>query len=94
MVDCCWKAKPKQTWQLSETRETSVLVLTSQYVTTGLFLVSLLVQFCTPLQVKFQVFRQLKQGEEKLILKKIFDFLIRMSCRFDQANKKNLSYTL
>ena len=61
------KAKPKQTQQLSETRETSILVLTSQYVTTQLSTVSLLAQFCTPPEVKFHVFRWLKRGEEKLI---------------------------
>ena len=34
MYERTWKAKPKPTRQLSETRETSVLVLTSQDVTT------------------------------------------------------------
>ena len=65
-----WKAKPKQTPQLNETRETSVLVLTSQYVTTR---PSLLARFCTPPEVKFHIFRRLKHGGEKSILKKIFD---------------------
>ena len=41
MYECTWKAKPKQTRQLSETQETSVLVLMSQYVTTRLSLTKL-----------------------------------------------------
>ena len=84
-----WQAKPKQTRQLSEL----VLVLTSQHVTARLSLVSLLARFCIPPEVKFHVFRQLNR-EEKSILKIFFDFLIRTSCRFKQANKKNLLYTL
>ena len=48
-----WKAKPKQTRQLSEL----VLVLTSQHMTAQLSPVSLLARFCTPPEVKFHVFR-------------------------------------
>ena len=56
-----WKAKPKQTRQLSEL----VLVLTLQHVAARLSQVFLLARFCTPPEVKFHVFRQLKRGEEK-----------------------------
>ena len=87
---CKWKAKPKQTRQLSEL----VLVLMSQHVTARLSLVSLLVWFCTLPRVKFHVFRQLKRGEEKWILKIFFDFLIRTSCDSIKRIKKILSYTL
>ena len=65
MYERTLKAKPKQIRQLSETLETSVLVLMSQYVTTQLSPVSLPARFCTPPEVKFHVFRQLKCGEEK-----------------------------
>ena len=85
-----WKAKPEQTRQLSEL----VLVLTSLHVTARLSLVFLLARFCTPPEVKFHVFRQLKRGEEKSISNFFYHFLIKISCRFNQANKKNLSYTL
>ena len=54
------KAKPKQTRQLSEL----VLVLTSQHMTAQLSPVSLLAWFCTPPEVKFHAFRQLKRREE------------------------------
>ena len=45
-------------------------------------------------EVKFHVFKQQKRGEGKSKSKIIFDIHIRMPFRFDQANKKNLSYTL
>ena len=68
---------------------------TTQDVTTRLSPVSLLARFCNLPEVKFHAFRRLKRGEEKSILKKMFDFLIRTSCRFDQANnKKSVIYTL
>ena len=86
-----WKAKPKQTRQLSEL----VLLLTAQHVTARLSSVSLLARFRTPPKAKFHVFRQIKRGDEKSILKFFFDFLIRTSCSFDQANKKkSVMYTL
>ena len=67
-----WKAKLKQTRELSEL----VLVLTSQHVTARLYPVFLAARFCTPPEVKFYVFRQLKRGEEKSMLKNFFSIFL------------------
>ena len=79
-----------QTRQLNEL----VLVLTSQQVTARPFPVSFFAWFCTPPEVKFQVFSQLKPEEKSILNYFFFRFLIRTSCRFDQANKKSVIYTL
>ena len=85
------KVKSKQTRQLGEL----VLLLTSQHATARLSPVSLYARFCTPPEVKFNVFRQLKRGEEKSILKIFSFYLIRTSCRFNRANtKKSVIYAL
>ena len=50
--------------------------------------VFLAARFCTPPEVKFYVFRQLKRGEEKSI------FLLEHHVDSIKQIKKNLSYTL
>ena len=80
----------KQTRQLSEL----VLVLTLQHLTARLSQVSLLVRFCTPSEVKFHVFRQLKRGEEKSILNFFSVFLSELHVDSIKQIKKIITYTL
>ena len=86
-----WKAKPKQTRELSEL----VLVLTSQQVTARLSPVFLGARFCTTPEEKFHVFRQLKRGEKKIDIENFFSiFLSEHHVDSIKQIKKNLSYTL